>query len=169
MVNLFSPFIEWRRSISIHLVCSGQYSGGLCLHQRLPSEHFCTRRYRTGRSERGLHRRRRLQIRSDQAEIRSGGFPSQCRNQGKLSLVLTTCFLDMNPSLDALPCVSFPLQPTSIVSYNHLGNNDGMNLSAPQQFRSKEISKSNVVDDMVESNPVLYKPEEKPDHCVKMI
>ena len=24
------------------------------------------------------------------------------------------------------------IKPTSIVSYNHLGNNDGMNLSAPQ-------------------------------------
>lgn len=57
-------------------------------------------------------------------------------------------------------------KPTSIVSYNHLGNNDGKNLSAPQQFRSKEISKSNVVDDMVESNPILYQPGEKPDHCV---
>jgi hypothetical protein len=41
------------------------------------------------------------------------------------------------------------LKPVSIVSYNHLGNNDGCNLSAPQTFRSKEISKSNVVDDMV--------------------
>lgn len=29
-----------------------------------------------------------------------------------------------------------------------------------------QISKSNVVDDMVESNPVLYKPGEKPDHTV---
>ena len=58
------------------------------------------------------------------------------------------------------------LKPTSIVSYNHLGNNDGMNLSAPQTFRSKEISKSNVVDDMVESNPLLYKPGEHPDHVV---
>lgn len=58
------------------------------------------------------------------------------------------------------------IKPTSIVSYNHLGNNDGKNLSAPQQFRSKEISKSNVVDDMVASNPVLYSPGEKPDHCV---
>ena len=37
------------------------------------------------------------------------------------------------------------IKPMSIVSYNHLGNNDGMNLSAPQTFRSKEISKSNVV------------------------
>nr|KAG5686075.1 hypothetical protein BaRGS_030690 [Batillaria attramentaria] len=58
------------------------------------------------------------------------------------------------------------IKPTSIVSYNHLGNNDGLNLSAPQTFRSKEISKSNVVDDMVASNPVLYGRDEKPDHCV---
>jgi len=58
------------------------------------------------------------------------------------------------------------IKPTSIVSYNHLGNNDGKNLSAPQQFRSKEISKSNVVDDMVASNPILYQKGEHPDHCV---
>ncbi|WIA39450.1 hypothetical protein OEZ86_005550 [Tetradesmus obliquus] len=58
------------------------------------------------------------------------------------------------------------LKPTSIVSYNHLGNNDGMNLSAPQTFRSKEISKSNVVDDMVASNSLLYEPGEHPDHCI---
>ncbi|XP_053438307.1 inositol-3-phosphate synthase 1 isoform X1 [Nycticebus coucang] len=57
-------------------------------------------------------------------------------------------------------------QTMSIVSYNHLGNNDGQNLSAPPQFRSKEVSKSNVVDDMVQSNPVLYAPGEEPDHCV---
>jgi len=58
------------------------------------------------------------------------------------------------------------LKPVSIVSYNHLGNNDGMNLSAPQTFRSKEISKSNVVDDMVSSNELLYGPGEHPDHVV---
>lgn len=52
------------------------------------------------------------------------------------------------------------------MSYNHLGNNDGMNLSAPQTFRSKEISKSNVVDDMVASNGILYDPGEHPDHVV---
>jgi myo-inositol-1-phosphate synthase len=62
--------------------------------------------------------------------------------------------------------VSSGIKPMSIVSYNHLGNNDGKNLSAPQQFRSKEISKSNVVDDMVESNHILYGPGERPDHCV---
>merc|ERR1712000_563176 len=55
---------------------------------------------------------------------------------------------------------------TSIASYNHLGNNDGKNLSSQKQFRSKEISKSNVVDDMVEANSVLYKPGEHPDHLV---
>eukprot|EP01101_Sappina_pedata_P005891 TRINITY_DN2809_c0_g1_i1.p1 TRINITY_DN2809_c0_g1~~TRINITY_DN2809_c0_g1_i1.p1 ORF type:complete len:615 (+),score=305.08 TRINITY_DN2809_c0_g1_i1:228-1847(+) len=60
------------------------------------------------------------------------------------------------------------IKPLSIVSYNHLGNNDGKNLSAPAQFRSKEISKSNVVDDMVYSNPILYKrPELQEDGTVK--
>lgn len=58
------------------------------------------------------------------------------------------------------------IKPVSIVSYNHLGNNDGKNLSAPQQFRSKEISKSNVVDDVVDSNDILYQPKEHPDHVV---
>lgn len=58
------------------------------------------------------------------------------------------------------------IKPRSIVSYNHLGNNDGKNLSQEQQFRSKEISKSSVVDDMVASNSILYKPSEHPDHTV---
>jgi len=64
--------------------------------------------------------------------------------------------------------VSAGLKPESIVSYNHLGNNDGKNLSSPKQFRSKEISKSNVVDDMVESNQILFPDpkEDHPDHCV---
>uniref|UniRef100_A0A2K5R6R3 Inositol-3-phosphate synthase 1 n=1 Tax=Cebus imitator TaxID=2715852 RepID=A0A2K5R6R3_CEBIM len=62
--------------------------------------------------------------------------------------------------------ISCGLKTMSIVSYKHLGNNDGHNLSAPLQFRSKEVSKSNVVDDMVRSNPVLCRPGEEPDHCV---
>merc|ERR1719409_547413 len=62
--------------------------------------------------------------------------------------------------------VSAGIKPTAIVSYNHLGNNDGKNLQAPQTFRSKEISKSNVVDDMVGSNRILYKEDEHPDHVV---
>lgn len=62
--------------------------------------------------------------------------------------------------------VNAGIKPVSITSYNHLGNNDGKNLSAPEQFRSKEISKSNVVDDMVSSNRILYAKNEKPDHVV---
>jgi len=62
--------------------------------------------------------------------------------------------------------VSAGIKPEAIVSYNHLGNNDGKNLSAPKTFRSKEISKSNVVDDMVSSNRILYAEGEKPDHVV---
>lgn len=81
--------------------------------------------------------------------------------------------------------VNSGIKPISIASYNHLGNNDGSNLSAPAQFKSKEISKSSVVDDMVAANHLLYKPvlsdpkgekaiaqgakareTEHPDHCV---
>lgn len=62
--------------------------------------------------------------------------------------------------------VSAGIKPVSIASYNHLGNNDGYNLSQPNCFRSKEISKSNVVDDMVASNGLLYKKGEHPDHTV---
>jgi myo-inositol-1-phosphate synthase len=62
--------------------------------------------------------------------------------------------------------VNAGMRPTSIVSYNHLGNNDGKNLSSPRQFRSKEISKSTVVDDMIESNSILYDGTNHPDHCI---
>ncbi|KAJ7227062.1 hypothetical protein GGX14DRAFT_628005 [Mycena pura] len=73
--------------------------------------------------------------------------------------------------------VNAGIKPLSIASYNHLGNNDGHNLSAEKQFKSKEISKSSVVDDMVDANRLLYKaPEvgitgkkskgEHPDHVV---
>lgn len=40
--------------------------------------------------------------------------------------------------------VAAGIKPVSIVSYNHLGNNDGKNLSAPQQFRSKEVQKYKI-------------------------
>ena len=58
------------------------------------------------------------------------------------------------------------IKPVSIVSYNHLGNNDGRNLDEPAQFRSKEISKSDVVNDIVGSNKILYSEGEHPDHVV---
>ncbi|KAL0231973.1 hypothetical protein PCE1_002970 [Barthelona sp. PCE] len=59
------------------------------------------------------------------------------------------------------------LKMRSIVSYNHLGNNDGRNLSSQACFRSKEISKGGVVDDVIDSNEILYPDESHhPDHCV---
>src|SRR5271169_4528888 len=52
--------------------------------------------------------------------------------------------------------------------YLPLGNNDGKNLSAPSQFRSKEISKSSVVDDVIASNEILFNDKigRKIDHCI---
>ncbi|KAJ1398638.1 hypothetical protein SESBI_30963 [Sesbania bispinosa] len=94
--------------------------------------------------------------------------PRLTRNESEISpstLYALACVLENVPFI--MEALRTPLsQPTSIVSYNHLGNNDGMNLSAPQTFRSKEISKSNVVDDMVNSNAILYEPGEHPDHVV---
>jgi myo-inositol-1-phosphate synthase len=57
------------------------------------------------------------------------------------------------------------IKPLSIVSYNHLGNNDGKNLDEAPQFKSKEFTKKNVIDDIVDNNPALFNGK-KPDHCV---
>ncbi|KAI0987885.1 hypothetical protein GJ496_005771 [Pomphorhynchus laevis] len=62
--------------------------------------------------------------------------------------------------------VSAGIKPRSIVSYNHLGNNDGLNLSEEVQFRSKEITKSSVIYDSVVNNPILYPDIKPPDHCI---
>ncbi|SOS77048.1 inositol-3-phosphate synthase [Plasmodium sp. gorilla clade G1] len=53
------------------------------------------------------------------------------------------------------------LKPKSIVSYNHLGNNDGKNLSSDLQFYSKKVSKSNLICDYVRANENLYVDDEK--------
>ena len=55
----------------------------------------------------------------------------------------------------------------SVVSYNHLGNNDGKNLSEDKCFQSKKISKAGVLDDAMKGNQILY-PEgnDKIDHEV---
>lgn len=56
---------------------------------------------------------------------------------------------------------------SSVVSYNHLGNNDGKNLSEDKTFRSKQISKAGVLDDAMAANPTLYpKGNDKIDHEV---
>lgn len=56
------------------------------------------------------------------------------------------------------------IKPDSIVSYNHLGNNDGMNLTHPGCFQSKELSKKSCVDDILASNKVLFPGSIKIDH-----
>jgi len=48
------------------------------------------------------------------------------------------------------------LRLASCVSYNHLGNNDGKNLSEDKCFQSKKISKAGVLDDAMAGNTVLY-------------
>jgi len=57
------------------------------------------------------------------------------------------------------------LRPLSIVSYNHLGNRDGLNLDETPQFQSKETTKRNVIDDVIDENPEIFKGN-KPDHTV---
>eukprot|EP00927_Polykrikos_kofoidii_P036228 TRINITY_DN305_c0_g1_i6.p1 TRINITY_DN305_c0_g1~~TRINITY_DN305_c0_g1_i6.p1 ORF type:complete len:375 (-),score=87.76 TRINITY_DN305_c0_g1_i6:115-1089(-) len=59
------------------------------------------------------------------------------------------------------------LRLASVVSYNHLGNNDGKNLAEDKTFRSKQISKAGVLDDAIKGNTQLYPPgNDKIDHEV---
>lgn len=59
------------------------------------------------------------------------------------------------------------LRLAAVVSYNHLGNNDGKNLSEDKCFQSKKISKGGVLDDAIKSNTILYpEGEDKIDHEV---
>jgi myo-inositol-1-phosphate synthase len=41
------------------------------------------------------------------------------------------------------------LRLSAVMSYNHLGNNDGKNLVDPDTFKSKEVSKAGVLDDAI--------------------
>jgi len=59
------------------------------------------------------------------------------------------------------------LRLSSVVSYNHLGNNDGKNLQEDKCFQSKKISKAGVIDDAIKNNAILYpKGDDKVDHEV---
>mmetsp|Transcript_1978 Transcript_1978/g.1435 ORF Transcript_1978/g.1435 Transcript_1978/m.1435 type:complete len:190 (+) Transcript_1978:981-1550(+) len=59
------------------------------------------------------------------------------------------------------------LRLSSVVSYNHLGNNDGKNLTEEKCFESKKLSKASVLSDAVNSNPILYPEDNKTiDHDV---
>jgi myo-inositol-1-phosphate synthase len=58
------------------------------------------------------------------------------------------------------------LKLRSLVSYNHLGNNDIRNLSAPQASGSKELGKSGIIEEIIRANRIMYRDDESPDHCV---
>ena len=58
------------------------------------------------------------------------------------------------------------IKMASVVSYNHLGNNDGKNLNEQHTFKSKETSKSGVLDDVITSNKELYPNGNDIDHVV---
>lgn len=55
--------------------------------------------------------------------------------------------------------LSAGMKPLAITSYNHLGNNDGHNLSEPPQFKSKKISKSGLVEQMVSARNTAFSSE----------
>lgn len=58
------------------------------------------------------------------------------------------------------------IKPKSCVSYNHLGNNDGKNLSSERQFKSKETSKSECINDILKHSRLFKDESEYPDHTV---
>lgn len=55
----------------------------------------------------------------------------------------------------------------TMVTYNHLGNNDMYQLTDEVMWKPKSASKSRVIEDIVDSNGLLYsKAEDAPDHVV---
>lgn len=55
----------------------------------------------------------------------------------------------------------------TMVTYNHLGNNDMYQLTDEVMWKPKSASKSRVIEDIVDSNGVLYKRKaDAPDHVV---
>jgi myo-inositol-1-phosphate synthase len=55
------------------------------------------------------------------------------------------------------------IKPKSIVSYNHLGNNDGKNLSSEKQFKSKETSKSECISDILKNSHLYENTRKNPE------
>lgn len=55
----------------------------------------------------------------------------------------------------------------TMVTYNHLGNNDMYQLTDEVMWKPKSTSKSRVIEDIVDSNGMLYKGKhDSPDHIV---
>lgn len=62
--------------------------------------------------------------------------------------------------------ISCGIKIKTMVTYNHLGNNDMYQLTDEVMWKPKSASKSRVIEDIVGSNGLLYKENEKPDHVV---
>mmetsp|Transcript_28872 Transcript_28872/g.48553 ORF Transcript_28872/g.48553 Transcript_28872/m.48553 type:complete len:517 (+) Transcript_28872:22-1572(+) len=62
--------------------------------------------------------------------------------------------------------VNAGIKPITMVTYNHLGNNDMKQLTDKVMWRPKEASKSKVIEDIVDANRCLYAEGERPDHVV---
>lgn len=59
------------------------------------------------------------------------------------------------------------LKIKTMVTYNHLGNNDMYQLTDEVMWKPKSASKSRVIEDIVNSNGLLYEStEDRPDHVV---
>lgn len=55
----------------------------------------------------------------------------------------------------------------TMVTYNHLGNNDMYQLTDEVMWKPKSASKSHVIEDIVDSNGILYRDRnDNPDHVV---
>jgi len=54
----------------------------------------------------------------------------------------------------------------TMVTYNHLGNNDMYQLTDEVMWKPKSAAKSRVIEDIVDANGMLYGKGERPDHVV---
>ncbi len=54
----------------------------------------------------------------------------------------------------------------TMVTYNHLGNNDMYQLTDEVMWKPKSASKSRIIEDIVDANGLLYRHGEAPDHVV---
>lgn len=63
--------------------------------------------------------------------------------------------------------VSCGIKVKTMVTYNHLGNNDMYQLTDEVMWKPKSAAKSRVIEDIVDANGILYPPQDSgPDHVV---
>lgn len=62
--------------------------------------------------------------------------------------------------------ISCGIKIQTMVTYNHLGNNDMYQLTDEVMWKPKSASKSRIIEDIVDGNGLLYRQGESPDHVV---